>query len=219
MDSRVFGALGGLGASLIAAASALANGAHTFFDQGGAIPDDNPEGLRRTILLPDISPRDIKGVVVRLDLSYPWVGDVTATLSHVGFQPLTTVGLINRPGHGGPGTSGDGSILEGEYFFNDWTAFPTIAQAAALVGDGELVAPGTYGVDGPGSLQDFRGHWPLGEWTLHLTDGAAGNVGTLRNWSLTLFTVPAPGAWMIVLVGAGWGAGRGRRRGGVANGT
>ncbi|MBK6735549.1 MAG: proprotein convertase P-domain-containing protein [bacterium] len=39
-------------------------------------------------------------------------------------------------------------------------------------------------VDGPGTLADFAGQFPIGMWTLHLVDAAGSDTGTLNSWCL-----------------------------------
>jgi len=37
-------------------------------------------------------------------------------------------------------------------------------------------------VDGPGSLIDFAGESSLGDWTLHVSDNAGADLGTINQW-------------------------------------
>lgn len=140
-------------------------------------------------------------------ISHTFIGDLRVWLEHNG-QIFT---LFQRPG---TGTFGLGADLNGTYTF-DLVSAQTLEQGGA----GATVTPGNYRAAHqtnelnltPGNntvMSDgtvFNGGSVLGAWTLHITDGAATDTGSLgQGWSATgtYSTVPEPASMAALGLGA-----------------
>lgn len=107
----------------------------------------------------------ITGLTVTLSINHPFDSDLHMFLT----SPAgTRVELFDRVG--GAGQNFTNTTLD------DRAATPISAGAAPFMG--------TY--QPSGHLSDFYGESPTGEWTLEVNDEAAGNVGTLTAWSLSI---------------------------------
>lgn len=112
---------------------------------------------------------------VTLDLEHPASGELTITLT----SPTGTVVTL---------TSANGG-LNADVFRG--TTFDD--HAGQPVTDWEFSDGTTVSYIIPeGALAQLLGEDPNGTWTLEITDGAAGNEGTLHEWSLALTTISAP---------------------------
>jgi subtilisin-like proprotein convertase family protein len=110
-------------------------------------------------------------------LDHTWVGDLTITLQ----SPTgTIVTLMNRPG--GTGNSGNnfcGTVLDDQ----------AAGGSIQTIGSGGNPWTGSFTPASP--LSAFNGQNPNGTWILHAVDGASGDVGNIRAFSL-LFTTQLP---------------------------
>lgn len=135
---------------------------------GTAIPDNNPTGVNVTMTLPSGTISDMD---VRLDsITHTWVGDLKMTLTSPGG---TSVVLMNRPGAGGNGSSGDNftnTVLDDEA--------DTPIEAIGPTGP----FTGSWRPDEP--LSAFDGQERGGTWTLNVSDNAGADLGTINTWSL-----------------------------------
>ena len=61
----------------------------------------------------------------------------------------------------------------------------------------------SFSAGGTGNLSVFDGMDANGEWTLNITDSAAGDVGTLNSWGLDITPVPEPSSAFVLFVGMG----------------
>lgn len=162
-----------------------------------AIPDNNPQGVSSTIIVPDT------GIIADfeylwIDMTHSWVGDLTITLSHTGGSAI----VLDRPGFPAS-TFGNSDDLAGIYTFTDVDpAFPETAGSG-------LVAPGFYRSATDLGLA-FNGDEKFGDWTLTIVDAAAGDTGTLNAWGFAVTNVPTPGAFALLGLG-GLAAARRRR--------
>ncbi len=153
------------------------------------IPDNDPEGVSRTLTVPD-NQGVLIGAVVWVELSHHFAGDLIVTLSH----GATTVPLVVRVGRTGSG-DGDSSDFQGRYVFADQAA-GDLWPAAAAAGAAEAIAPATYRPTGPwagsaplaASLDSFIGNDPAGTWSLSVVDSKANDRGTQIRWGLVLTT-------------------------------
>ena len=109
----------------------------------------------------------ITDVDVKIDIVHPYDSDLVVFLTSPSGK---TVQLVSDAG---------GS---GDNFAN--TVFDDEASAAVTSG----AAPFTGRYRPQGALSDFDGSAPGGTWTLTVHDTGLYDVGTLRNWSLTLTT-------------------------------
>jgi MYXO-CTERM domain-containing protein len=189
-----------------------------------AVPDNTYTGtlgtmVSHSIVVPDIGANTIADINVTIGMSHTFIGDLTIKLVGPGGQVLT---LLNRPGSTAadngvdtPFGSGDDFIFANLVTYDD---AGTIAAENLGTLAGTVIANGTVATPGPvgalaGELTNFAGYNGLsavGSWTLHLADSAGGDLGTLDQWSITIDTVPAPGA--LALLGLAGLVSRGRRR-------
>lgn len=149
-----------------------------------AIPDNNATGVNSLFTFPGAG--TVSDLDVRISsLTHTWVGDLRMTLSHAG----TTVVLMNRPGAGTNGSSG-----------NDFTNLVLDDEAATTIESIPSTNPaggytGSYRPDE--SLSAFDGHSLAGTWTLNISDNAATDTGTLNSWAMSpvsnceVFALPA----------------------------
>lgn len=140
-----------------------------------AIPDNNPAGVNSTFTFPN------NGTVTDLDvkigqLTHSFVGDLKITLSH----GATTVVLMNRPGTGTFGASGNDFV---DLILDDEASAPIEGIPAANPPGGYT---GSYTPDE--LLSAFDGQSLSGTWTLNVSDNQAIDTGTLQAWSMS----PAP---------------------------
>lgn len=176
------------------------------FQNGGVIPDGNPNGWSDTRNLSGID-ETITDVNVTLNISGGWNGDLYGYLVHdSGFAVL-----LNRVGK----TSGNA------FGYSD-AGFNITLDGAAANGDihlyRDLVNPnggtltGTWQEDGrqanpatvtdestrSASLSSFNGLSANGSWTLFLADLSADDTSTLVSWGLEIEAVPEPTTWALI---------------------
>lgn len=138
-------------------------------------------------------------VVVSVGLSHTWTGDLVARLiaptgqSHV---------LFGYTGAGSAISKGYRADLGGYYQFQDrtgaswWSAALGVGAAAVPEGSYRTSAPGGAGSTGAATTMDavFAGVPSAGTWTLRLTDGTSGDVGTVFGATLSVETLMIPDA-------------------------
>ncbi|MBX3406441.1 MAG: proprotein convertase P-domain-containing protein [Phycisphaeraceae bacterium] len=121
---------------------------------------------------------------VGLFITHTFQGDVSVALEHV--DTGTFVTLISRPGQ--PQTTfGFGNDNYGDAGTN--TPFVLDDSAAMVYDVPNVAAPGINNVSGSwlpdtGPLSAFNGLNSAGTWRLHVSDSAAGDIGTLTFWGL-----------------------------------
>jgi subtilisin-like proprotein convertase family protein len=156
-----------------------------------AIPDNNTTGVTIPILVSGLG--NTADVNFRIDgsscnanagsttvgVDHTWVGDLVFKLT----SPLgTTVTIINRPGAGTFGSSGNNFC---QTLLDDDGAFPAIDSILAT-GAPPLGPPytGTFRPENP--LSAFDGQNPNGTWRLNVSDNAAPDAGSVRAFSLII---------------------------------
>lgn len=147
-----------------------------------AIPDNSPAGLSRTIDVPD---NFVMGDVrLEADISHPFCGDLTVTLTHGGH----TATIMRRLGGG---AFGDDSNLSGTYSFSDggastiWQGAVAAADTTSVVSNGVFRAADEYA--NTVSLRGvFAGTSSSGPWVLSVSDNGALDSGMLNGWRLVL---------------------------------
>ena len=177
-----------------------------------AVPDGDASGLSDTRTLAATGISSIQAVVVRLDLSGGFNGDLYAYLTHgPGFAVL-----LNRPGRTATDALGypdsgfhvilDDAALNGDIHSYRLTTNP---GGGVLSGnwapDGRNVDP-ALAVDTSGRsalLASLRGLDANGSWTLFVADAAPGGVATLNAWGLEIVGVPEPYPAAVLACGAG----------------
>jgi hypothetical protein len=204
MVAVIAGLVGSLQWSAQAAVYSLGNVSGSGSALSLTIPDSTfPAGITSTINVSGEYDR-LDSVVITLNISGGWNGDLYGYLSHNG-QSVT---LLNRVG------SGAGDAIQSEYGYST-AGFNNITLSSLGTYDNihDVSSPnpgGTYAPDsGSGSLVNFNGGPANGNWTLFLADASGGNVSTLQGWSLEMTSsVPEPvnmalGAFGVLLLGGG----------------
>ncbi len=146
---------------------------------GAGIPDDGAPaiGLTDTQVLAD--PSVVTDVNVEVNITHTWNSDLTITLQYDdGSGGAPEQEAILSANNGG---SGDNYI---NTVFDD-------AAATAIAGLGAASAPFTGSFQPEQSLAVFNGETIAGSWSLFITDGAGGDVGTLDSWTLSFNAGPA----------------------------
>ena len=156
-----------------------------------AIPDSNAAGVNIPIVVTGVG--SISDVNFRIDgslcnttnpsltvgVDHSWVGDLKFTLT----SPLaTSVVLMNRPGGGTFGSSGNNFC---QTLLDDDGAFPSI-QTISSTGAPPLGPPYTGTFTPASPLSAFDGQNANGTWTLNVSDNAAGDTGFVRAFSLII---------------------------------
>jgi subtilisin-like proprotein convertase family protein len=132
-------------------------------------------GITSTVMFNGTGSGPVNDLEVRISkLRHTWVGDLVMTLrSPAG----TTVTLMNRPGAGNEGASGDDFT---DLVLDDDAATPIDSIPATNPPGGYT---GRFRPDG--RLSDFDGQDRQGTWTLTVIDAFAGDdSGTLYSWGL-----------------------------------
>lgn len=171
------------------------------------IPDYDAVGLTRTQAVSATGITTIENIMVRINLSGAWNGDLYAYLLHDdGFAVL-----LNRPGRSAGALDGASSM--GMNITFDDSALSDIHTAIPMSGG---LVNGTYQPDGretgpyntldtdarTAMLSDFIGLNASGNWTLFIADQSSGETSTLESWSLTITGVPEPSTAVLVFLSA-----------------
>jgi subtilisin-like proprotein convertase family protein len=151
------------------------------------VPDNNPAGITiGPIVFPPEPGTTITDVVIDLEMSHTWVGDLLITVTQVKPDGGTKVAtLMNRPGVPATtfGCSGDMVVNPNhdKYYFGLGGGKPLGIPCATVHPHGcYQTAPGLPG------LEIFRDQPKDGQWFLFLRDFAGGDIGTVYNWSVHL---------------------------------
>lgn len=155
--------------------------------------------ITSTINLAPVSIPNPAALRIRINATHTWVGDLTFQLT----SPCGTTYLFDRPGLNPPGTCcGSSSDLQaGGYTFDvaAATAFPE--APANPVPLGTYRPTDAFGVANPTwAAMTFPPCAGGGAWTLSVSDGAGGDVGTLIDWQII---GPIPNAYTHTLTGPG----------------
>jgi hypothetical protein len=179
---------------------------YSFTGINANIPDADPSGYANNQTISEGTQGNYLGgnlsvadVVVRLDVSGGWNGDLYAYLRHqtaggTGFTVLldrvgTTTGNPLGSGLSGFGPGGDGTPFR----LTDSASYGDVHAGSSPIYAGHLT--GTWQVDqsgGANSFVSFHGLNPLGTWSLFFADLSGDNVSTLNGWGLEITAVPEP---------------------------
>jgi subtilisin-like proprotein convertase family protein len=146
------------------------------------IPDNDSNGTSASITLDDT--RFLHDLNIYLRVSHPWVGDLSATLTHL--ESGKSLELFNRPGiqsnSQGCGQANIGAILDDEI------SLPVNNQCSAST----AAVAGIFQPNQP--LSTFDGDLLAGTWTLNVADHYKADVGRLDQWCLVaeVGSVPTP---------------------------
>jgi subtilisin-like proprotein convertase family protein len=158
-----------------------------------AIPDSSAAGVNIPVVVSGVG--NIADVNFRIDgsscntnnpsltvgVDHSWVGDLKFTLTAPA-PSVTSVVLMNRPGGGTFGSSGNNFC---QTLLDDDGAFPNI-QTIASTGAPPLGPPYTGTFNPASPLSAFDGQNANGTWTLNVSDNAAGDTGFVRAFSLII---------------------------------
>lgn len=141
-----------------------------------AIPDNRAAGVSDSISVTDVG--TVANLTVFVQITHPYVGDLSATLQHTDGSTNTTVTLFNRPGRVsyGNGCSGDNILV-------------TLADSAGVPVQNLCSAtpPAIVGTAVPvDALAAFAGQNLRGTWTLNVADHKNKDTGTLVRWCLAI---------------------------------
>jgi subtilisin-like proprotein convertase family protein len=199
---RYVRALAGLAAlSLSSAACAIT----IVGSQGGPIPDNSFVGSLVRFDVAGVSGQQVSNVIVRLDMTHTWVGDLTAIL--IAPNNAGTLRLFGRIGAGRSVPLADSSNFSGNYEFNDLGGSDIWAAAAGVDSAGNVpigsyrtttvANPGVSNVGGCSSYLQLafgglRSNQINGQWQLYVYDSAIGDIGSVNasNTALEIQTVP-----------------------------
>jgi subtilisin-like proprotein convertase family protein len=176
-----------------------------------AIPDANPVGITSATSFTGLDTSAIDGVLVTLNISGGYNGDLYGYLVLQSADNTTTTSiLLNRVGRTdasgfGFSTSGMNVILSSDQT-QGYQNIHDVANPSGgtYLADGRTVDPnGDFnGATSPAGLQTISGHNANGAWTLFLSDMAVGDQSTLASWNLTVSVVPEPVTWAVMIFGA-----------------
>lgn len=145
------------------------------------IPDNNPSGVRDTlpVMATVVSPEAfrIADLDVTFTATHPYVGDLTVKLTSPSGQTVT---LMQRPGPGSLGSSGDNPDIT----LSDEAA--TSIDSITFTGTQQVV--GTFRPD-PQALSLFDQEDVNGNWILQVLDSRTSQVGILTGWGLRIKTI------------------------------
>jgi subtilisin-like proprotein convertase family protein/uncharacterized protein YvpB len=138
------------------------------------IPDNNPNGVHRDIQIADSG--YVYDIEVRLDVSHPWVGDLTASLTHQ--DTGTRTQLIDRPGL--PGVEDGCSQDNIEAILYDQISLPVEDRCSSSPAS----IAGIYKPEE--TLAAFNQESANGTWTLNISDNYKADAGSLNEWCLAI---------------------------------
>jgi hypothetical protein len=173
------------------------------FENGGIVPDGSTSPWSDTRTLSGISGMSIEGLSLRLSLSGGCNGDLYGYLSFNGTMAILLdrlgVGTGNAFGYSDAGlnvTFTDAAA--NNIHFYQAVAGWDITGGAAWQPDGRTINPVTsppeaFDAAGTATLSSFNGMNPNGNWTLVLSDLAAGGGETkVLSWGLDVTTTAVP---------------------------
>ncbi len=147
------------------------------FSLNTGIPDNTPAGVDSTLNVSDSG--ELSSLDVTVDATHTWVGDLIFTLSKDG----TDVVLMDRPGFTGTGFGCSGDNISAT--FTDSSVTPVEDECGtdpAITGDLQPQQP----------LSGFAGTEYSGDWTMTVSDNAAGDTGALTEVCFIPTLVPPP---------------------------
>jgi subtilisin-like proprotein convertase family protein len=153
-----------------------------------AIPDNNTSGVSRIVTVPQLV--KMTDLNVWVDVTHPWVGDVSLVLEHE--ETGSRVTLLDRPGYPDSFWGCSGNDIDATF---DDEALAQAEVSCSLAGSAlsGLVQPNE-------SLATFDGELWLGTWRLTVADHAPYDSGTLNSWCLQPVYMPLDQTLFLPLV-------------------
>ncbi|MDX1951032.1 MAG: PEP-CTERM sorting domain-containing protein [Verrucomicrobiota bacterium] len=185
------------------------------------IPDDSAAGVISTIEVPEIPLEFVQyiNVSVTLEISpgdTAFTGDLYAYLQHGDAIAV----LMNRPGRTSTRQFGYDDNIAISLTFADDGQFGDIHNYRLTLNGDDFVpvtSPlgGRWQPDGRATdpdevvesdprtltLSNFAGSDPSGDWTIYFSDLSSGGSYTLKEWSITIATIPEPSTWALLATG------------------
>lgn len=140
---------------------------HAYTGAALDIPDDSYRGTESSISISTIG--TIADINVHLELTHPWVGDISIVLES---PSGTVVNLVDRPGGG----AARGANFRGTTFDDEGMDGSITTAEAPFTGTFVPLEP----------LALFEGEPIDGEWWLSVYDQSLNDTGTLDAWSLDI---------------------------------
>jgi hypothetical protein len=170
------------------AGSCPTDGYKRFAGDGGMIPDCDPGGLTLSLATDDDG-ATIDDVILGVEISHTWVGDLRVWLSYDlecdGTDDVGPVAALCRPALDGcaeDGCCGCSDDLGGLYYFSDDAAGPLGEDCPGFLEAG-CYAPA---IDSPAPLSVFDGQPKGGCFTLFTADGACADTGLISSWEVAV---------------------------------
>ena len=169
-----------------------------------AVPDNNPAGVNINMSVSGVGTSSLSSAATIADLNFRFDGtapsadplSTTVGLNHSFIGDIavkltspagTTVTIMDRPGF--PATAiGCGSHNLYNLTLDDDGGFPPVENQCSA-GAAIPFPSGTFSPNNP--LSAFNGQDPNGTWVVNVSDNEAGDVGSMRQFSL-IFTSAAP---------------------------
>lgn len=134
-----------------------------------SIPDNNSTGI--SSIINSAENKMITDVNVTVNITHPWIGDLTLTLISPSGTSVVLVGSRDD---------------EGDKYTN------TVFDDSATKSINSEVAPYTGVFLPQGNLSNFNNEESLGNWTLKVVDSGPADFGTIDNWSIEICGVNLP---------------------------
>ncbi len=200
--SKTFTAtVAGLGA-MVASSGAL--GAVTYFGPGGGGVVStgtalNPTTQHSSIVVSDVT--TVTSVTVQVtSLVHAWLGELSATLTHV--PSGRSASLFDRIGSSAGTPDGDGTDFVGHYTFADGGS--NLVTTAIQLSSSTAVPSGTYAASGASGsavslTSTFAGVSSAGEWRLTMKNFGWHDTATFGSWKVGIESTPLPTPGAAVL--------------------
>ncbi len=144
-----------------------------------AIADNSAAGVDMSLNIADSG--DIDDLLVEVDVTHTWVGDLNFTLTHE--DTGTSVVLMDRPGYAGSGFGCQENNVNA--VFDDSSTTPVENECST----GGTAIAGFVAPEQP--LSAFIGESITGDWTLNVSDNASGDTGGLNKYCLNPVLLPS----------------------------
>lgn len=163
---------------------------------GGTVCGDPGPPLLVSFPVPGLLGLDVVDLDVSLDIQHTWLADLTVTLT----APNGTVhSLFGHVGAASATACGFGTDMDGTFVFSDFASPPFGGMWQAALANPGLLPPGSYfttesggaGAVHPMPATSIRSMLEgldnaAGTWTLRVTDGGEGDLGTIQAATLRL---------------------------------
>ena len=133
------------------------------------IPDNNTSGITSVLNIPFVNKVSILDVNVTLNVTHPWVGDLTITLTSPNGTEVTLVSSRNDNG-------------------DNYTSTVFDDDATNNIASNSAPYTGTFQPEG--NLSSFNSEFSNGNWELKIIDGGPDDIGSLDSWNLEICGSP-----------------------------